>query len=425
MNILPLLSVNFIGTLGYSIVTPFLVFIVTRFGGNEFIYGIMGATYSFFQLFGAPILGKYSDSVGRKKVLFLSQAGTLFAWLIFLVALLIPLKELATINSSLLGEFTLTIPLLILFLARALDGLTGGNISVANAYLADISKKEELSGNFGKMAASTNLGFIIGPLLAGVLGATVYKEILPVSAAAIISVIGLLLILKLSEVKPKKLDKAPCKNPNRRLTGKEIKDCFDQEPKNNVLSKVSAIPNFRVMLLIYFLLFLGFNIFYTAFPLHAISALEWELAEMGIFFSILSALMIVIQGPVMSRLSKKVSEEILVSFGSTLILASFLAFYFTSNVGVYLGAVFFAVGNGTMWPSFMSLLSKLGNSSDQGFIQGISTSSGSLASIVGLIFGGLLYNWIGPVTFWVGSSFFGIVFLISMKWHFRGPSVAK
>ena len=86
-SLYPILSVNFVGTLGFSIVLPFLIFLVTRFGGNALIYGIMGATYSAFQLIGAPILGKWSDLQGRRKILLLSQVGTLISWFIFLLAM--------------------------------------------------------------------------------------------------------------------------------------------------------------------------------------------------------------------------------------------------------------------------------------------------------------------------------------------------
>ena len=84
ISIYPILSVNFVGTLGFSIVLPFLVFLVTRLGGNALIYGIMGATYSFFQLIGAPMLGRMSDRYGRKRILLVSQLGTLSSWAIFL-----------------------------------------------------------------------------------------------------------------------------------------------------------------------------------------------------------------------------------------------------------------------------------------------------------------------------------------------------
>src|SRR5512146_869570 len=127
----PILLVNFIGTLGFSIVLPFLIFLVTRFGGNAMVYGIMGAVYPAFQLIGAPLLGKWSDIYGRKKILLLSQAGTLIGWAIFLTAFFLPSTELIHVNLSFTGSFLLTLPLVILFLGRAIDGLTGGNISVA------------------------------------------------------------------------------------------------------------------------------------------------------------------------------------------------------------------------------------------------------------------------------------------------------
>ena len=190
----PLLLINFIGTLGFSIVLPFLVFLVIDFGGNAIIYGILAAMYPAFQLLGAPILGRWSDIYGRKKVLLISHGGTLLGWIFFLFALFLPVENLFNISSSIFGTFVITLPLLVLFFARSMDGITGGNISVANAYLADISSDENRSKNFGKMAISSNLGFIVGPALAGILGATIYQEILPVLAALVISLIALIVI---------------------------------------------------------------------------------------------------------------------------------------------------------------------------------------------------------------------------------------
>ena len=171
-SITPILWVNFIGSLGFSIVLPFLVFLVTRLGGNALVYGVMGATYSFFQLIGAPVLGRWSDRFGRRKVLLASQLGTLLSWAIFLVALFLPARQMLVVDSAALGAFVITIPLVALFIARALDGITGGNVSVANAYLADVTAESDRAAAFGKMAVSANLGFIIGPAIAGVLGAT-------------------------------------------------------------------------------------------------------------------------------------------------------------------------------------------------------------------------------------------------------------
>ena len=125
----PLLLSNFIGTLGFSIVLPFLIFLVMDFGGNAIVYGILAAVYPAFQLIGAPILGRWSDIYGRKKVLLVSHGGTLIGWLFFLFALFLPVENLFRINSALFGTFIITLPLVMLFLARSIDGITGGNIS--------------------------------------------------------------------------------------------------------------------------------------------------------------------------------------------------------------------------------------------------------------------------------------------------------
>src|ERR671917_1702254 len=193
-SLLPLLLITFIGTLGFSIVLPFLVFLVVDLGGNAIVYGILSATYPAFQLIGAPILGRWSDKFGRKKILLLSHAGTLAGWIIFLVALFLPVNNLLNIDIMVIGTFAITLPLVVLFLARAIDGLTGRNVSVADAYVADISSDENRSKNFGKIAISSNLGFIVGPALAGILGATIYGEVLPVLAALILSSVVLVVI---------------------------------------------------------------------------------------------------------------------------------------------------------------------------------------------------------------------------------------
>lgn len=185
-----MLLVNFIGTMGFTIVIPFLVFLVVRFGGNALIYGLVAATYPAFQFLAAPILGRWSDRYGRRRVLLFSEAGTLVSWLVFGVALFLPSIQLFSVDSPTFGQFTVTLPLAVIFLARALDGLTGGNISVANAYVADVSPRADRNRNFGRMGVASNLGMIMGPALASVLGVTRYGEVLPVFAAALIALVG-------------------------------------------------------------------------------------------------------------------------------------------------------------------------------------------------------------------------------------------
>ena len=281
----PLLSVHFVGTLGFSIILPFLVFIVERFQGNSFVYGLLGATYPAFQFIGAPILGKWSDKYGRKRILLLSQLGTLLSWGVFLLGLYMPVEVLVQFDSEWTGTTILTLPITVLFLARALDGLTGGNISVANAYLADISTKEEKSRNYGKMSIAANFGFVLGPVLAGLLSATALQETLPVLAAILISTAALVTIfLYLPDVRPCEIEKHD-EDRIEKVFGQELKDCFQPPADKHALKHLLAIPGIPFLLLVYFAIFLGFNFFYTAFPVHASAGLKWPVTELGIYLS--------------------------------------------------------------------------------------------------------------------------------------------
>lgn len=415
--LLPILSVNFIGTLGYSIVMPFLVFLVHRFGGNEFLYGVLGSIYPAFQFFGAPILGKWSDSIGRRRVLLISQVGTLVAWVVFLIALFLPVQALFAIDSQTLGAFSISLPLVFLFIARALDGLTGGNVSVANAYLSDISTEDNRKANFGKMAMSSSLGFIIGPTLAGLLGATQFQEALPVVAATLISIVAVYLIqYRLPESKANLIDPSLRKASLKRVYTYEQRECYKMKKcTDKSLPSVTSIPYVPYMLVIYFLTFLGFSFFYAAFPMHALKQLEWSSLDLGFFFTLLSGLMIVVQGPLLGYLSDKINETTLVLMGSLFLAANFYLMTLGNDFIVYLAAGFFALGNGLMWPSYLSVLSKLGGEQQQGSVQGVANSAGSLASILGLICGGFLYGQLGSVIFLATAAVFVLVFFLSFR----------
>src|SRR5687768_5793902 len=416
----PLLLSNFIGTLGFSIVLPFLIFLVMDFGGNAIVYGILAAVYPAFQLIGAPILGRWSDIYGRKKVLLVSHGGTLIGWLFFLFALFLPVENLFSVSSTFFGTIVITLPLLVLFFARLIDGITGGNISVANAYLADISTDENRSKNFGKIAISSNLGFIVGPALAGILGATIYQEIPPVLAALFLSLLTLIVIgFTLKESKPQWVvvtKQILEKESIRKVFAHECKECYKPaNPKKLRFQDVFKLKNIPFLIVLYFFIFLGFNVFYTSFPIHAVNSLRWSVIELGIFYAVLSGIMVLVQGPILHKSLKKFSEEKLVIIGSIILGTNFILFVSNNNIFIYGAAVLFAVGNGLMWPSFLSILSKTAGNAYQGFIQGVASSFGSLASIVGLIIGGLLYNLIGGSTFLISAGIIFIVFIISFK----------
>jgi MFS transporter, DHA1 family, tetracycline resistance protein len=424
LSLFPLLLSNFIGTLGFSIVLPFMVFLVIDFGGNSIVYGILAAMYPLFQLIGAPILGRWSDAYGRKKVLLVSNGGTLVGWLIFLFAFFLPVTNLFSISSAVIGTFAITLPLVVLFFARSLDGITGGNISVANAYLADVSTDKNRSKNFGKMAISSNLGFIVGPALAGILGGTIYKEILPVVAATVVSLIALVVIgLTLKESKSNTVSAAavdemplPEQRSIRKVFSCEVKECYKTpNPANLKFQDVFKLKHISFLLLLYFFIFLGFNIYYTSFPIHAVAGLKWSITQMGIFYSVLGGVMILVQGPVLRKALQKFSEEKLVIIGSLILGVNFTLFVSDNIVLIFGAVILFALGNGLMWPSFMSILTRFAGTTHQGAVQGVASSIGSLASIIGLVVGGLMYNSIGVSNFLISAGFIFLVFVLSFR----------
>ncbi|WP_299365871.1 MFS transporter [Winogradskyella sp.] len=416
-NIFPILLVNFIGILGYSLVIPILIFIVTDFGGNGFIYGILGATYPFFQFIGAPILGRLSDKIGRKKVLIISQIGTFLAWSLFLLAFMLPETTLWEQNNGLTGSYAMTLPLIVIFLARIFDGFTGGNISVANAYMSDISTDEDRNRNFGKMGASTSLGFVIGPAFSGLLAATLLGEVLPLLLAALISLIAIVVInFRLKESVPCIVDTGGVSFKNmRRFFQVEHKDCYTEGSEETQLEsskgfkQIIKIEGVTVLYAIYFFTFFAFSLFYAGLPIYASNILQWSAIDLGIFLAYSSLIMIVVQGPLLSLLSKRMSSQSLVIVGALLLALSFFLLSKKNLWVLYSANTLLSLGNGLMWPSFLAMLSSLGTKRTQGAIQGYGTSMGSFASMFGLIIGGILFEKVETLVFIFGAVIFLII----------------
>ncbi len=417
-KIFPILLVNFIGILGYSIVIPILIFIVIDLGGNGFVYGILGSMYPFFQLIGAPILGRLSDRIGRKKVLIMSQAGTFIAWLLFLLAFILPKTTVWASDSEFTGSYVMTLPLILLFVARIFDGFTGGNVSVANAYLSDVSTDEDRDKNFGMMGASTSLGFVLGPAVAGILASTFLGEALPIMLAAIISLIAIfVIILRLPESNPCVVDTGSLGVKSfRRFFQVEHKECYTDSPEENTntitfwsILKLEGIP---LLYTIYFFTFLGFSLFYAGLPIYASTVLEWSASELGVFLAYSSIIMILVQGPLLSYLSGKVSNIFFITIGSVLLALSFYLLSISNLIILYVANTLLSLGNGLMWPNFLSMLSKTGTPRMQGTIQGYGNSMGSFASIFGLILGGLLFERIQTGVFIVAAILFLLIAML-------------
>ncbi|OQY67309.1 hypothetical protein B6D29_02080 [Microgenomates bacterium UTCPR1] len=152
-SLITIFLVVFIDLLGFGLILPLLPYIAERFEASPLQIGLLTAVYSFFQLIASPILGRLSDRYGRKKLLIISQLGSAFGYLLLGLAGNLPL----------------------LFLSRIIDGITGGNISIAQAYIADVTTKKNRAQGMGLMGAAFGLGFIFGPAIGGALSKISYS----------------------------------------------------------------------------------------------------------------------------------------------------------------------------------------------------------------------------------------------------------
>jgi DHA1 family tetracycline resistance protein-like MFS transporter len=201
----------------------------------------------------------------------------------------------------------------------------------------------------------------------------------------------------------------------RKMVGQDHGKCFTVASAESVTMwqalRQRGIPGLAVMI---FLTLLGFNFFYIAFPVYAMSALSWTVTQVGGFFAVLGLLMAVVQGPLLSWASARWRSGSLVLFGSVALAASFVLFSSSRWELIYAGAALLAVGNGLMWPSVMSLLSVAAGERMQGAVQGAIASVGSVASIVGLVVGGVMYERLEGQVFLLSATLIAAVFLMSL-----------
>jgi MFS transporter, DHA1 family, tetracycline resistance protein len=374
--------VVFIGLMGFSFVIPILPFYALDYGANELVLGLLIASYAVAQLFGAPVLGRLSDQYGRRPVLLLSAFGTFVSLLMFAFAQ----------------------SLLVLFLSRILDGLTGGNISVAQAYITDITDDENRSKGLGMLGAAFGLGFIIGPALGGILsglgestvnpavvesGTTFlqqfdWKYTLPGIGAALI---GFVNVLQIIFTLPESLTE------ERRA---EIRESEKQLPKRSLFS-VSAIweamqrPQVGPLLKLRLFFGMAFSMFQGAFPLYASVQLGLGVAETAFILTYIGVLLVIVQGYGVGKLSQKYTDKALLMMSSVMMAVALVAWGLSFSVPVLLIVLIpISISGGIFITMINSALTKSASRQESGSILGVGASMESITRVIAPILGNAL-----------------------------------
>jgi DHA1 family tetracycline resistance protein-like MFS transporter len=389
----------FIDLVGFGIVIPVLPFYAegTRFNATPRTVGFLFASYSIMQLIFSPILGRLSDKHGRRPVLLISIIGTGIGFLI-------------------LGFAT---TLWMLFVGRILDGITGGNISTAQAYIADITTKEDRAKGMGLLGAAFGLGFIFGPAIGGILSQ--WGVAVPfLFASGLCFANATLLYFTLPET-------VTADHPARTSAagGRGLSQLIQSLRQ----------PRLGFVLIIYFMFIVAFSIMTTTFSLYTMFRFGYDAKHNGYLFAYVGILAVIIQGGLIGRLVKRFGELPLVIVGALFFAASLFAVPFVGpNAGgllaLLIGGGVFSVGNSLATPSLTSLASKSAGRGEQGGVLGVTQSIASLARAVGpalaafLIHSAIAYQGADGkshfmsdhslfVTFWTGSGIMFLAFLLA------------
>ncbi|MFA6533314.1 MAG: MFS transporter [Patescibacteria group bacterium] len=376
-SLLTIFLVVFIDLLGFGIILPLLPYIAEKYSANPFQIGMLTATYSFFQLIAAPILGRLSDRYGRKKLLIISQLGSAIGYLIL----------------GLSGNLPL------LFLSRIIDGITGGNISIAQAYIADVTTKENRAKGMGMIGAAFGLGFIFGPAIGGFLSKFSYSA--PAYFATAISLLTVLTtILFLKETIDEKKAKV---SPKTKLNLDEFK-------------KVLSIYPIGILIVIFFVVNLASSIQQGNFALWTQKTFNYGPSQNGWLFAYIGILAVLVQLKVLPFLTKKFNEK-------TILYIS-LFFLFTGLVLIpliptpnflYISLFFLPFGFGLSNPTIQSLASENVPKEEYGETLGFLQSAGSLGRIIGPIIGGIIFEFLGKDNAFYFAGFITLSILIYSK----------
>ena len=360
----------FVNLVGFGIIIPLLPFYAETFGASPLVIGLLFAVFSVCQLASAPALGDLSDRYGRRPVLVFSLAGTVVSFVMLALAHSIAM----------------------LFAARIVDGLSGGNISTARAYVADVTEPKDRSRAYGFIGAAFGMGFIFGPALGGALAHVSYTA--PIWAAAALTLAATAMAwFWLPETVHRA--RAGTGNPFRFLPG------------------LLRRPLVRRALAIDFLYWFSFAVFQTTFALFAARRFGFDAPKTGYFFAGFGVLGAVIQGGLIRPIVRRLGDRPTFLLGLSLGAVGLFACTTAHSVGAFAVALVpLAFGIGFGHPTVASLVSLIAGADEQGRVQGAAGAVESLGRAIGPIWGNASLEQLNDSTPYVSAALVLVMTLV-------------
>lgn len=374
--------VVFIDLLGFSLILPLLPYFAKTFNASDFQIGLLVAIYAGAQLVSAPILGRLSDRYGRRPLLLISIFGTALGFLLLGVA-----------NS-----------LLLLFAARLIDGLTAGNISIAQAYISDITDAKNRAKGLGMIGAAFGLGFIIGPAAGGALSQVGYT--VPAFVAFGLSAVNLLLVnfwLPESLSVERRAEISAAKRPA--LSPRSLLEALRR-------------PLVGPLLHTRFFFGLAFSLFQTIFSLYALERFNLSVQQTGYILAYVGLLSVFTQGFAIGRLTARFPETRLIMVSTVLMTVGLAGWAAAPSVPFLLVSMLpTAVAGGILNTVINSAVTKAVSPVEIGGMLGLSSSLEAFTRVIAPSLGGLMLQfggqWFGQRA---GTSVPGIVAALLMAW---------
>jgi DHA1 family tetracycline resistance protein-like MFS transporter len=334
-----------VNLIGFGIIIPLLPFYAETFGASPLTIGMLFAAFSVAQLFASPLLGHWSDTWGRRPVLILSLLGTVVSFVMLALA-----HSLA-----------------MLFAARIVDGLSGGNITTARAYIGDIATDENRARYFGFLGASFGLGFIIGPGLSGLFAHISYTA--PIWAAAAVTVIALMMAwLWLPETV-------------HRVHA-------DAGSPWHALRELGQRPGLRTLFAIDFLYWASFAVYQSTFALFGARRFGFDAPHTGYILAGFGVLGVIVQGAMVGPIVARIGEKRALMIGLIITAISWTGTALAYSVPLFLAMLVpSALGLGFCTPSLVSLVSGAAGRHEQGRVQGAAGALESLGRTIGPVWG--------------------------------------